>query len=114
MMPFRILLLAMFALLALYTSVTIGAHGWNLLSVFFGDIARMGWPGQFNLDFSMMLTLSALWVLWRNEFSGVGIALAPVALFGGAMFLTLYLFALSLQTKGDVRAMLIGPRRAGL
>lgn len=111
---FRILLIAMFVVLAGYTGITISAHGWDLVSVFFGDIGRMGWPGQFNLDFTMMLTLSALWVLWRNEFSGAGIALAPVALFGGAMFLTIYLFVLSLQTEGDIRVILIGPRRAGL
>ena len=37
-----------------YTSVTIAGHGWNLLPVFFGQMVAMGWPGQFNLDFTIM------------------------------------------------------------
>ena len=63
-------------------------HGMGLLDVFFGDIAAMGWPGQFNLDFMGMLTLSAPWVAWRHRFSSAGLALGVLALFGGGLFLT--------------------------
>ncbi len=59
---FRILLAVIFVAIAGYTAIVIANHGMNLLPVFFGDMATMAWPGQFNLDFMCMLTLSALWV----------------------------------------------------
>ena len=59
-----------------------------------------------------MLALSALWTAWRNEFSGAGLALAALALFGGAWFLSTYLLVLIAQTKGDVRQLLLGKARA--
>ena len=95
MAAFRAMLVVMLIALAGYTAVVISNHGWDLLSVFFGDMATMGWPGQFNLDFMCMLALSGLWVAWRHRFSGAGIALGMVAFFGGALFLSVYLnFAL--------------------
>ena len=112
MTAFRILLMAFFATLLVYTSIVMINHGGNLLSVFFEDIITMGWPGQFNLDFMCMLALSALWVGWRHQFSGVGLLLAVVAFFGGTPFLSVYLLVLSLQTGGDMRAILLGKVRA--
>jgi len=108
MTAFRILLAGMFVVLVVYTGVTIAHHGWDLLSVFFGDMTQMGWPGQFNLDFMFMLMLSALWVAWRHRFSAAGLGLSVLALFGGASFLTIYLFVLSIRTGGDVAGMLTG------
>lgn len=110
-MGFRILLLAVFATLLVYTGVVITNSGWNLLPVFFGDMVKMEWPGQFNLDFMFMLSLSALWVAWRHKFSGAGLALALLAFFGGALFLSVYLFTVSLRAKGDIRTILLGPSR---
>lgn len=112
MNAFRVLLLAMAGSLLVYTGVVIQRHGWDLLSVFFGDMARLAWPGQFNLDFTFMLTLSGLWVAWRHRFSAGGLALGLLAFFGGASFLSVYLLALSLQAGGDVRRMLLGDRLA--
>lgn len=112
MTGFRVLLIAMFGVLMVFTSLVIGAHGWGLMAIFFGDIAKMGWPGQFNLDFLFMLTLSALWVAWRHAFSAVGFGLALLALFGGSGFLTVYLFIVSLRAKGGMSEILIGPSRA--
>jgi hypothetical protein len=100
----------MLIVLAGYTAVVISNHGWGLLPVFFGDMATMAWPGQFNLDFLFMLTLSATWVAWRHEFSMTGIALGALALFGGAMFLTVYLLIVSAQVQGDPRRLLLGGR----
>ena len=111
MQAFRALLLAMLAVLAGYTAVVGSTHGWNLLPVFFGDIAAMAWPGQFNLDFLFMLTLSATWVAWRHRFSGAGLALGALAFFGGAMFLTVYLLVVTRQTRGDLRRLLLGDSR---
>lgn len=108
---FRALLVVMLVVLAGYTAIVISSHGWGLLSVFFGDMAKMTWPGQFNLDFLFMLTLSASWVAWRHRFSTGGLALGVLALFGGALFLTIYLLIVSRQVHGDPRALLLG--RAG-
>jgi hypothetical protein len=109
---FRVLLIAMCAILVGYTGVVIANHGMGLINVFFGDMAAMGWPGQFNLDFMFMLTLSALWVAWRHQFSMAGLLLGLLALFGGSLFLSTYLLALSWLTRGDVRQVLLGARRA--
>ena len=108
MTGFRMLLAAMFCGLTVYTGVTVSGSGWNLLAVFFGDMAKMGWPGQFNLDFMMMLTLSALWVAWRHRFSPIGLGLAGLAFFGGSSFLCVYLLVAGLRTQGGIRGLLLG------
>lgn len=109
MRAFQLLLILLWIVLAGYTAMVVMAHGINLLPVFFGDIARMAWPGQFNLDFLCFLVLSALWTAWRNQFSAVGLALALVAFFGGAGFLLPYLLWLSVREGGDIRRVLTGP-----
>lgn len=108
MAAFRALLVAMLVVLAAYTAVVISNHGWDLLSVFFGDMATMAWPGQFNLDFLFMLTLSAIWVAWRHKFSTAGLALGVLAFFGGALFLTIYLLIVTRQVHGDPHRLLLG------
>jgi hypothetical protein len=112
MTAFRTLLAAIFAGIAVYTAIVVADHGMNLLPVFFGDMAKLGWPGQFNFDFMCMLLLSGLWVAWRHEFSGVGVVLGLLAALGGAFFLTAYLLVASRQAKGDAAALLLGKRRA--
>ena len=62
MTAFRALLVLIFCAIAIYTGIVASQYGMNLLPVFFGDMARFAWPGQFNLDFMCMLTLSGLWV----------------------------------------------------
>lgn len=110
MLRMRLIAAAIFVVILGYTGVVIAAHGWDLVPVFFGSIAAMDWQGQFNVDFSSFLVLSALWVAWRNDFSMTGWLLAPLALFGGGLFLSVYLFILSGQ--GDMKMLLLGPRRA--
>ena len=112
MTAFRLLLVAMFLTLLVFTGAVIANHGWNLMPVFFGDMVKMGWPGQFNLDFMFMLTLSGLWVAWRHNFSGAGLALAVLAFFGGASFQSIYLLTVSLQAKGNMREVLLGKSRS--
>lgn len=112
MFAFRCLLAVMFVALFAYTAVTITNHGMNLIPVFFADMAKMAWPGQFNADFMGFLILSALWTAWRNRFTPAGLALACVAFFGGIMFLTPYLFYLSFQSDGDIRKVLLGKHYA--
>ena len=112
MTAFRIFLLTCLIILVGYTSVTISREGWNLLPVFFGDMAAMGWPGQFNLDFFTFLLLAGLWVAWRHHFTAAGIVLGLIAVFGGMGFLSIYLLFHSYRTGGDMAALLLGPQRA--
>lgn len=107
---FRVLLAGLWLALLGYTVLVIARDGMDLLPIFFGDIARIGWPGQFNFDFLCFLILSALWTAWRNRFSATGLALAPLALFGGAGFLLPYLLFLSIRHRGDAAAILVGDR----
>lgn len=109
---FRVFLATCLIAIVGYTSVTIANHGANLMPVFFGDMAKIAWPGQFNLDFMTLLMLAGLWVSWRHHFSPSGIALGVVAVFGGMLFLSAYLLVHSVKTGGDVKALLLGPTRA--
>lgn len=110
MNAFRALLVIMVVCIAVYTTIVGVNHGLVFLPVFFGDMATMGWAGQFNLDFMCMLALSAFWVAWRHCFSALGLVLALVAFFGGAPFLCVYLLIESVRGGGDARAMLLGQR----
>jgi hypothetical protein len=105
-------LLLFLVVLLVYTAIVIATHGMGLFGVFFGDIGRLGWPGQFNLDFMGFLFLSGAWTAWRHHFSPLGLALGLVAFFGGMGFLTIYLLIESFRVKGDIRALLLGPKRA--
>ncbi len=102
MLPFRLLLAAMLVVIVVYTAIVGLNHGWNLAPIFFGDIAAMTWPGQFNLDFMCFLILSATWVAWRNNFTPAGLGLAVLALFGGMLFLSIYLLYLTSQAGGNI------------
>ena len=112
MTAFRALITLLWLGLAGYTAVVVSRHGIDLLPIFFGDIATLGWPGQFNLDFLCFLILSALWTAWRNGFSAIGLLLAAPAFFGGAGFLLPYLLILTFREKGDLVRVLIGDRRS--
>jgi hypothetical protein len=106
------LLLVIFGTIVVYTAVVVSNHGLNLFPVFFGDIAKMEWPGQFNIDFSGFLTLSAFWLAWRHHFSALGLSLGVLGFFGGAPVLTAYLFIVSFRCSGDAGVLLLGPTRA--
>lgn len=108
MLIFRAFLVGVFLALNLYTVAVLSNHEAGLLDVFFGDMAKFGWAGQFNADFMSMLAFSAIWVAWRNSFSPLGLGLAVVAFFGGGPFLCAYLFYLSFACGGNVRQMLVG------
>lgn len=112
MTAFRVLLVAMWMSIAVYTTIVIAEYGLNLFPIFLGDMMKLGWPGQFNLDFTCMLALSGLWTAWRNQFSGAGLVLGVLAFFGGAWFLTTYLLVLLAQAQGDLRQVLLGKARA--
>lgn len=107
---FRVFLVCFLLLLTIYTAVTIGNHGWNLFPYFFGDMAEMTWAGQFNFDFMGFLFLSAIWTMWRNQYSAAGIGLGVLAFLGGMAFLAIYLLYLSARCHGDIQRMILGNR----
>lgn len=109
---FRLFLVTCLIVIVGYTSVTIANHGMNLMPIFFGDMAEMGWPGQFNLDFMTFLALSAIWVAWRHHFSIGRLVLAVVAFNGGMLFLSIYLLFHSFKVNGDVAKLVLGEVRA--
>ena len=113
MTAFRCLLGALVIGIVGYTVPVIAQHGWGLLGVFFEAIGEGGWPGQFNMDFMGFLTLSGLWLAWRNHFTPAGLALGVRGLFGGTPVLATYLLVTSYSTRGDMRIVLLGPQRAG-
>ena len=112
MTPLRAYLAVVLACLAGYTLVVGLEHGWNLLPVFFSNIAEMSWSGQFNLDFMTFLGLSGIWVAWRHRFTAGGIGLGIVAFFGGMMFLAPYLLWAIARARGDAAVLLLGEGRA--
>ena len=113
MTGFRLILSLILVAIVAYTVPVVAQHGFNLLPVFFGDIARMGWPGQFNFDFLGFLILSGLWLAWRHQFSPGGVGLGILGFFGGAPVLTAYLLVVSYRSHGDWAVIMLGPERAG-
>lgn len=107
----RLFLMLVFSVITIYTGIVIMHHGMNLLPVFFGDMAIMAWPGQFNLDFLFLLMLSSLWVAWRHHFTPAGFVLGLLALFLGSFFLSVYLLVESRKCGNDVTALLTGQDR---
>ena len=113
MAVFHDFLVVVLVCLGSYTLVVGVNHGWNLLPIFFSNIAAMTWSGQFNFDFTTFLALSGLWLAWRHHFSAGGLALGVLGLFGGMVVLAPYLLYASYKANGDVRILLLGNTRAG-
>ncbi len=114
MLGFRLFLGFLIITVVGYTLIVLVNHGLTLFPVFFGDLLVMEWPGQFNMDFSCFLALSAFWLAWRNDFSAGGFVLAVAGFFGGFPLLGTYLLFLSFKTEGDVAEMLLGAGRKSL
>ncbi len=112
MNAFRYFLWVFLAVLLIYTAVVILNHGANLFPAFFGELARMTWAGQFNLDFAGFLLLSGAWTVWRNGFTPGAWGLGILAVFFGMLFLTIYLLYLISRERGDLKRILLGPAQA--
>jgi len=106
----RTVLIVYFIAVAALTVTAVNDSGWTLVDVFIGNILALNWSGQFNVDFAAYLTLSAIWIGWRHNFSATGIALMPLAQVGGILFLTPYLLWAIANTGGDPVKLLIGDR----
>lgn len=97
---FRIFLYALIFIVGGYTSKVLLEDGFLILfEIFFAQIQAWQWPGQFNVDFSTFLALSALWTAWRHCFSLKGLLMGMVAFVFGMGFLAPYLLWLTYQTN---------------
>jgi hypothetical protein len=108
----RMLLIAIIAVVGVYTALVIGQHGIDFATPFFTDIAKMGWPGQFNMDFWSLLILGSVWLMWRHHFSAAGLLFGLVIFVGGAPFLSSYLLVVIAKDRPDVAELLLGKGRA--
>jgi hypothetical protein len=108
---FRLLLISIVAIVGIYTAAVIGEHGVDFLTPFYADIARMGWPGQFNMDFHAFLILGSVWLMWRHNFSLSGIVFGLAIFAGGAPFLCSYLLVVITKDKADIAELLLGKTR---
>lgn len=106
----RALLVGMTLGLAVYTVIAVSHDGANLFPAFLGDVAKAGWPGQFDLDFSCYLLLSGTWITWRHRFTPAGLALGLLGAIGGTLVLAPYLLVESFRAQGDMRLVLLGRR----
>lgn len=96
--------------LLVYTGFAIKNEGWTLFTIFTNDITALNWNGQFNLDFSCYLTLSGIWIMWRNKFSISSIIFAVIATIIGIIVFAPYLLYLLTKEKGDLKKVLLGDR----
>jgi hypothetical protein len=107
---FKTLLLVQTAGLLAYTFIAFQTEGADLFSVFLANIKSLTWTGQFNLDFLCYLTLSGLWIMWRNKFSGKSILVGTVAMIFGIVFFAPYLLWLLYKENGDLKHVLVGDK----
>lgn len=94
--------------LLIYTAIAIKNDGGNFLIRAQEFVLSLKWIGQFTLDFNCYLMLSALWIAWRNKFSGQSIAVAIIAMILGIIVFAPYLLYLLTKEKGDLKRVLIG------
>jgi hypothetical protein len=108
---FRLLLVAIVAIVGIYTVLVIQQQGIDFLTPFYADIFKMGWPGQFNMDFHAFLILGSIWLMWRHHFSPLGLLFGLVIFAGGAPFLCSYLLVVLARDKADIAELLLGKAR---
>ncbi len=110
MKAFQILLGLFLIGILVFTASAVSKQGWDFVSLYINETLALTWQSQFNFDFSCYLILSALWILWRNQFSPSSFAVAGIAAILGILFFAPYLFIESLKAKGDVKKLLLGER----
>lgn len=103
------LLWAGMAAITLWALLTLGLGA--ALPTFLADLSHP-WRAQFYGDLEVQLLLFALWVVWREPSTTAKIAGAAATMLLGALFTLPYLFVATIRARGDVAALLLGPRRA--
>jgi hypothetical protein len=106
----KTLLVAQTIALLVYTFLAFHSEGAMLFQIFTTNITALNWNGQFNLDFSCYLTLSGLWIMWRDKFNVNSILIAIVAMILGIIVFAPYVFYVLTKEKGDLKKTLIGER----
>jgi hypothetical protein len=106
----KLLLIVQTLLLVVYTMYVGINEGWIFVSVAINNIKSLGWNGQFTLDFSCYLMLSAFWIAWRNKYTAQSIFIAIVAYVLGIVVFAPYLLYLLFKEEGNIKKMLVGDR----
>lgn len=107
---FKTLLIVQTLGLLIYTIIAFNTEGADLFSIFMQNIISLNWSGQFNLDFLCYLTLSGVWIMWRNKFTGNSILVGIVAMVVGIIAFAPYLLWLTNKENGNLKRVLIGDR----
>jgi hypothetical protein len=94
----------------IYTAYAFAREGYDLFSIFIDNMLSLNWNGQFNLDFSCYLTLSGLWIMWRNKFDLSAIIFGVIAMILGIIVFAPYILYLLAVEKGNLKNVLIGNR----
>lgn len=93
-----------------YTIIVMKNDGFNFLSRAQEFALSMKWMGQFALDLQFYLILSALWIAWRNKFTGKSILMAMFAMILGILVFAPYLLYLIFRENGSLKKVLVGNR----
>jgi len=106
----KVLITMQVTLVLVYTLIVFSKEGIDLFNILFTNIGGMNWSGQFNLDFISYLTLSGIWIMWRNEFTKSSILLGISAMILGIILFGSYVLYLLFRENGDLKKVLIGRR----
>jgi hypothetical protein len=105
---FRLALCVAWAILFAISVRAVSQMGFGAAGgVFIGDFAQP-WRAQFNGDFAVHLLLVAAWMVFRSRSWVVGLICGLLAVNLGGVFTLAYLLAVSFQTKGHMRKLLLG------
>jgi hypothetical protein len=108
---FRISIIAAWVFVAYLTANAIAHTGLAGMQIFTADLGEP-WRFQFDIDFACHMLLIWAW-FWFREPSRLVSLLCMIAAFAfGSLFTLLYVLAATFTAKGDVRVLLLGPRRA--
>jgi hypothetical protein len=105
---FKLLLAIQAIALLVYSYFAFNNEGANLMQIFFSNVMALSWNGQFNLDFLCYLTLSGLWIMWRNRFSTSSVFMGILAMIMGIIVFAPYILYLLNKENGDLKRLLIG------
>ena len=105
---FKVLMVALTLILAIYTGMVIKKEGINFIVVWIENIINLSWNGQFHVDFMCYLLLSGVWIMWRDRFSFWSMALACCAMVIGFIFLAPYVLYVVAKENGNFKKVLTG------
>jgi hypothetical protein len=105
---FRLVLVALAAVIAVVTAIAIDRAGlWAAVATFAGDLDDP-WRAQFYADLEIHLVLVACWILYRERARPAAFVFAAAAIVLGALFTVPYVLAATFRARGDVRLLLTG------